>query len=1368
MTNEKGFSLVEILLAAALLSVAALVAVAHMTQAAGHADWTRDRVFARQKALSIIAEMRTYVSGLGGATASDLDTFDDGVTVHPTLSIARTPSDPDSFIEPDHLLSGNEMESGQWRWYRRISVMPLQGQNRNDLRECTVRIYRMRPSDVPPGEMMAQVSTIIRTIGEAYAASQVFDLYLIAIENVPAWWVTMDAMRPFVDASLQELQSRNPGLKFRTHWITTLGYGRDEEYAPYTNMTRDSTARTPWTYVYPGSLPTTQLNRNYYVPEGMRARVNLDGEDAPVFQNEFAPREPYTDSNDNGKRDAGEPFVDFDKDGTWDEGNENPYAFADQHNHCMRHPEALARFEARVQKGQDDEQAPSLRLLLDQMSLNPEAFTNAILLNLHGELMPFPATRNYSDAAKDPETHPGWRVVTHSERVLSRRVAGMDAGSDAPRFRVHAYKTEFPTGHAPLMTQAEPYVDANSNGSFDDGEAFTDWNGDGLRNEGTPITIVIPGGDFSAAPNAPGNASLLIERLPGGVDADGDGSPESYQTLHAAPVYPEAFQDGNSDGIRQVQEAFLDLDGDGMRDGSEPHQELDGDGAYTAATESLIDQNGNGRLDRARPAEALTDTNGNGRWDPAEPYWDRNKNGVRDGPTVALPPAWQPWNSTDYGNTTAEDAYVANYGEPFLDLDGDQTWDAAEAFVDGNGNGVHDGGFVRGEMWCSVRYDAWPGRTVLELHGTPLEAPVVGSQGLGSAWRLYDLDYVPCPTPAVNAPGGDRFARDLATSGDVPKNTARWRVTLPLPAVRTAFETAGGAGDGDAQDRVIALETRIGADLDTGTMWPSWYYPQNRSTAYTWFHASASTIPFSERYQMRGDPRHCPYEDTDRYGTTAAHGYNWFWDDFRNGSDDAQGAWLAFDTDRMRQGWMGRSDHDVARMMSWLRAAVVRSEAFFTTISGWSFYYLSVGGDVGSDASNDHPQSIPMDGLPFGMSGDVFENTLISSPGTKSISGSRKFVRTNAGSNASVRSGGYWWSKPFLGELFPDGAYASQWKLSGNLTAAASGSGTGHRLIRRSDVTSNQVPYGTLMNPSEARTASEGCTSFFNVGTSSKTFHHQAQSGKEGSLVEGGFELAANYAYPVPSTVPISRPFSVASKGDGGLPPEFDYTDAYPRHSAALVRRFYDHEKADVGSGLVRLRAPSGEGGFVTVNGLDKATENGSAFLGRYCVLALVQSYFEAGLPGQPNRVPQLPRLEIAYPTISDELKNPSTIPLRWKTAWTRWDEKKYTDAYPADHSEDLNDLFYVLLYSRDGGDSWLHIVDDSKAEPGVPPWIEGVGPDPLKTKADLDPAADETYAWAVPSSSFPEGSYLIRIEAHRKSVRRHYSFHMEKIHVSR
>ena len=432
-------------------------------------------------------------------------------------------------------------------------------------------------------------------------------MYLIACENVPGWWVFMDAIQPFIEATLKDLEGRNPGLKYRTHWVTTLGYGRDEEYAPYTNDERDSRADTPWTYCYPGTMPAGMASQRYYVPEKIRARVNVDGVSTPIFANDWSEQESYTDTNGNGRRDAGEPYTDSDGDGQWDLGNEAPYALADMNNHCMRYPDAMAKFEARVAAGLDPEITPSWRLLLDQMILEPDRFHNALVVNLHGELLPMPPSRNYSDAAAAPTLRPGWRVVTHPEHIAPRRVAGDDVASVAPRFRVHAYKTSFdgPAGAEVLMTQAEPYVDANKSGTFDVGETFVDWNGNSEWDAGVPATLVIAGGDFSKNPNGLSSPSLLVERLPGGIDADGSGSADSYRSFESATRYPEVMNDANGDGIRQVAEVYFDLDGNGTRDAHDPYQELDGDAQYGSVTEILVDGKWQRTLRCRAPRRAL-------------------------------------------------------------------------------------------------------------------------------------------------------------------------------------------------------------------------------------------------------------------------------------------------------------------------------------------------------------------------------------------------------------------------------------------------------------------------------------------------------------------------------------------------------------------------------------------------------------------------------------------------------------------------------------------------------------------------------------------------------------------------------------------
>ncbi len=1367
-----GFSFIEVLIAMVLLVVASMAGIAYVTRSSDHSRWTQDRIFARQKALAIITEMQTFVEG-GGGVAADLDGFDDGITWQPNLTIAPDPTDPGAFAPADGPISRNTMDSGVWRWYRQIWVRHLNGIQARDLRVVTVRIFRARRGVTLPGEKMADVSAIIRTAGDAYPSTQVHDIYLLAIENIPGWWVHMEAIQPFFESALIEMENRNPGLEFRTHWITKSGYGRDEEYAPYTNKIRDSRATAPWTYVYPGTMPAGSASGRYYVSDKIGGHINLDGQWSPSWANGMIAPETFNDANGNGRRDPGETYDDDNGNGQYDIGNPVPYALADMHNNCMRHPEAEARFQDRVANRIDEDETPTWRLLLDRMILDPDKYRNAILVNLHGELLPMPPVRNYSDAAKIPAARPGWRAVTHPELLRPLRVAGNATASDTPAFRVYAYKTLFDgtAGAEQWTTLGEPYLDINASGTRDPGEAFHDWNGNAAHDASIPISLVIPGGDFTGAINASASPSLTLKMLAGGVDTDGNSVPEDYTDWANAVSLPEQISDTNGDGIRQVQEEFLDLDGNGVRDPKDPWHEVDGDGNHTKTSELLDDKNGNGRYDRHRPSEPYTDANGNGVWDNAEPYWDYNANGKWDPPTTSPAPAYKPWDVTYYNNSVLTDAYIADYGEPFLDRDGDGTWDDAEVLFDCNGNGVHDGGYEKGEMFYVARYDAVGKRTLLELYGTPLECNEAGGRGLKSTCRLYDLDYVPCPTPDT-ATGTDRFERDLYSSVTTPVNTARWRITLPPLAVRANLAMPPGANNGDATDKRISIETRFGTNLATGTRWPVRVQPQNLSRAHCYYHATIETVPFSERYQFIGDPRHSPYADTDAQGTTAAHGYNWYFDDFRNGAGDFASDWLAFDTTRMKHGWRNNraSGHDLPRLMYWLRTAVTRCQAVYTTLTGYSYYYMSIGGDVGYDSANGYGNSIPMDGRPFGLAGDVYEST-ITGLGTDSIRGTLKYVRSNQGINASIRSGGSWWSKPWMGEIFDDRVYTTQWAPWGNMRAAEGTTAGQFHLDRRQDMPGAQLPRGTNLTPAQCRVQRSGCTSFFNIGTSTSTFHHRFSNGW-GNLDSEGTELSANYSFPLPDSVYINRPFGLALNetvpGD-----EFSHVTEYPRFVADLVTPFYNHPSGSTGSGLVRLTSPpdtfgNTHGGYVVVNGIAQTIETGSAFMARYSLVTLIHSFLTSGKTGNPSRIKQLPRVSIESPTLLTEIDSPATIDVMWSTEWKRWDGRKYTESYADTFTQDESNICYLLLYSPDNGTTWRNMLTGDYELPGKLPRQTDGTPDPTRTRSDVVDGGNETYTWATPPDAFPQGSYRIRIEAHRVTEPLHYAHHMEKIYVDR
>ncbi len=56
---------------------------------------------------------------------------------------------------------------------------------------------------------------------------------------------------------------------------------------------------------------------------------------------------------------------------------------------------------------------------------------------------------------------------------------------------------------------------------------------------------------------------------------------------------------------------------------------------------------------------------------------------------------------------------------------------------------------------------------------------------------------------------------------------------------------------------------------------------------------------------------------------------------------------------------------------------------------------------------------------------------------------------------------------------------------------------------------------------------------------------------------------------------------------------------------------------------------------------------------------------------------------------------------------------------------------------------------------------------DATKTVSDAA-TGDETFAWPTPSATYPEGTYVMRVEMYRRTERLHYAYHQEKIYVNR
>jgi hypothetical protein len=682
------------------------------------------------------------------------------------------------------------------------------------------------------------------------------------------------------------------------------------------------------------------------------------------------------------------------------------------------------------------------------------------------------------------------------------------------------------------------------------------------------------------------------------------------------------------------------------------------------------------------------------------------------------------------------------------------------------------------------------GDTILSLYNSPLKAPEVNVSGnlygIHTSMRLYGLEYLPAPsedltgtTPPTafssNLTSAHGVSAGMCSSGECTPNTARWIITIPDTVL-----PGGPNGNGR-----LTVETRI----DSTTSGTRTNHPPNLSRTYVWkgtdtwtygdgTAANPPNLPVTEMYQIIGDPRHNPYADlkyphetsgrpnADRLGM----GYNRYFDDFENSLMNKLGApwWKGYaytigiasygvknDATFDNDGWSGANGYvelDMNRIYQVLRTIVAMPRTVFTTMTGYSYYYCGMGNEIGYDSANTFPNSIPVDAkLTTGNSGAVYEQSILPST-TQGV----KYVRENV-------SAPYWWSLYWLGELYPDGLYAGAngWAAKGNLPTGT-GSGTFVRTLRGSIASS--LPLGTTLINTGRRTGPEGSTDFYWSGSASSTFHHEPSTGT-GDLQPGGTEIASRYNYPLSNGIAINRPFAISVNNMSNNPNHFLQAPYGPVYTATYQSHYYNHsvQTSDDGSAFLSLAGSGDNVGFVSVNGISMTGESGTSFIANWSLLTLIQGFLTAGRYNPSNafanHVEQVPRISITSPNATTNLTNPSAIGVGWTREWLRWDGQSYTAAYPGGYAESTA-LSYAMLYSADNGATWKYMQDDSPATPGVRPASGAY----LISSGSATP----TYSWSVPAASFPQGTYLIRVEAYRDTLPLHYAYHQYAAFIRR
>jgi hypothetical protein len=230
-----------------------------------------------------------------------------------------------------------------------------------------------------------------------------------------------------------------------------------------------------------------------------------------------------------------------------------------------------------------------------------------------------------------------------------------------------------------------------------------------------------------------------------------------------------------------------------------------------------------------------------------------------------------------------------------------------------------------------------------------------------------------------------------------------------------------------------------------------------------------------------------------------------------------------------------------------------------------------------------------------------------------------------------------------------------------------------------------------------------------------------------------------------------------------GTLPHFAYTDSYPRSFATVLETHYASLVGGLhSSGVVALEAPaSTQAAFLDVMGLTPATAVEHKTLAAASALLGLQGKFRAGESSVTGRVVQVPRTELILPEEGTVLADPTGVTLRWSVAFTRFDGRPYTPAYPASFTESEADLLYLILYSPDAGESWFLAADNQPADPEARP----ADPSPYLPDAGI---GNETFVLSTPASHYPAGDYLFRVVTFHRTRGPHSSWHQRRVRVTR
>jgi len=583
---------------------------------------------------------------------------------------------------------------------------------------------------------------------------------------------------------------------------------------------------------------------------------------------------------------------------------------------------------------------------------------------------------------------------------------------------------------------------------------------------------------------------------------------------------------------------------------------------------------------------------------------------------------------------------------------------------------------------------------VINLYNSPLRCPANGNTGLSGGNRLWGYEYI--PSLVTGAGAFAEGARDLTWNSNQPKNTARWVITI----------ATGTLADGQYQ-----VQAWIGDN--------SYYMSQqcNFESTYIWI---GQTPPVTEQFQFQGDPRDMPYADVAVQGR-----YNPYFVSVNTG-DYPMFTGTA-------NGWGGYLPIDVPRFFQVFRTGLLTMHGLWTTMTGFSFYYVGLGGEMGYDSSNGFPNGLPILETPWNSGGS-------SVVGVDEITSAQTQPYPRLISNTANT----WFCKPWLGELYPDSAFAT-WVSSGNLPI---GAGNYYR-VRYSNV-------GFAYDPVK-RTNQIGCSSFFNgnsTGGNTVYYNHDYADTNTGNLTAAGSQVSQDLNFPLLATINAKRPFRLDYSDPGRRPPEWNSASYNTQRTLmSTVENYYDAQNASFNSSSLVRFSQGGNVANAVINGLSPQANFGTSEIEKLVSINLIRGFMSLGGPSiTTSRIPQLPLVYLSSPTVTDQFVNPSSIYVVWTSSWTRWDGQLYTSAYASGFSE-ATPLTWNVKYSPDRGKTWFFVQDGAAAILGTK---DLTAPHP----------ATAPVTWDV--SALPRGNYLLRVEGFRTNINLHYTYIEREIYIQR